>query len=483
MKLLPALLFAVLTATSHAQDVIIPANQPWSALHTTDGVEPASLDATNDFYTTWYLASGYDGPAFNAPAPGPFRYGTITYFTQAALTATVLPTPASGIRFTTYFKTTFTASKAYPEVIAQILADDGAVIYLDGVEIKRVNMANSTDANFYTYADGPSRTEDGADTESSLLTISLGSISAGPHTLAVSLHNAASDSSDLGLYLTLLGSQPPPPTMLTTDFGGTTNPISAEATVQGWNSARSGTFTMNGATAATLRSNPVDLSTIGQANAILTVYTSETSTGTNFETADYISATLEATLDDNSIAEIRMVPATDDLNDDGLISGDEMSSATTGPEWYVYYPRHFSATIPASVKSVRLLVSGSADSTSESLRWGAARITDRNLLADSDRDGALDQDEIIAGTDPADPNSVFRMESGELDQDGVGTDGFLLGANTIAGRTYAVETTEADLTLWDSLGFVTASTSNGRIIITFGGTYPEYFHGRMRPVP
>jgi hypothetical protein len=475
MKLLPVLLFAVLTAASHAQDVIIPANQPWSALHTTDGVEPASLDATNDFYTTWYLASGYDGPAFNAPAPGPFRYGTITYFTQAALTATVLPTPASGIRFTTYFKTTFTASKDYPEVIAQILADDGAVIYLDGVEIKRVNMANSTDANFYTYADGPSRTEDGADTESSLR--------AGPHTLAVSLHNAASDSSDLGLYLTLLGSQPPPPTMLTTDFGGITNPISAEATVQGWNSARSGTFTMNGATAATLRSNPVDLSTIGQANAILTVYASETSTGTNFETADYISATLEATLDDNSISEIRMVPATDDLNDDGLISGDEMSSATTGPEWYVYYPRHFSATIPASVKSVRLLVSGSADSTSESLRWGAARITDRNLLADSDVDGALDQDEIIAGTDPADPNSVFRMQSGELDQDGVGTDGFLLGANTIAGRTYAVETTEADLTLWDSLGFVTASTNDGRIIITFGGTYPEYFHGRMRPVP
>jgi hypothetical protein len=271
--------------------------------------------------------------------------------------------------------------------------------------------------------------------------------------------------------------------MLTTDFNGTATPVSAEATVQGWNSARSGSFTMNGSAAASLRSNAVDLSTIGSANAILTVYASETSTGTNFEPTDFLAAILEVTFDDDSIAEIRMVPASDDLNDDGLITGDEMSPASTGPEWYVYYPRHFSATIPANVKSLRLVVSGAADSTSETIRWGGARITDRNLLADSDGDGATDQDEIIAGTNPADPASVFRMQSGELDQDGIGTDGFLLGANTLAGRTYAIETTDGTLSLWDALGFVTSSSNDGRVIITFGGTYPESFHGRMRPVP
>jgi hypothetical protein len=240
---------------------------------------------------------------------------------------------------------------------------------------------------------------------------------------------------------------------------------------------------MNGSAGAAIRSDAVDLSSVGAATVALTLYATENSTGSNFESTDSFSAKLEVTLDDNSTAEISMVPVADDLNADGLLNGDEMNPVLATAAEYIYYSRNLTATIPANVSSARLVVSGTADSTSETLRWGAASITDQNPLADSDSDGIINQDEAIAGTDPEDPASFFRMETSELDRDGLGTDGFILGGNTLFGRAYAVETNETDMAVWDTLGFFSPSADNGRVIITFGTTFPEIFFARLRPVP
>ncbi len=47
---------------------------------------------------------------------------------------------ASSKYITTYFRTSFTAESAPDDLTLQLLADDGAVVYLNGVEAVRDNM-------------------------------------------------------------------------------------------------------------------------------------------------------------------------------------------------------------------------------------------------------------------------------------------------------------------------------------------------------
>src|SRR6185503_13620424 len=103
--------------------------------------------------------------------------------------------------YSAYLRTTFVAAQDYPATSIEVVADDGAVVYLDGVELKRVNFAANKLDQFMTFADGTARVEDGLSTESGPpLVLPVGAISQGQHTLAVSVHNADTGSSDLGIY-------------------------------------------------------------------------------------------------------------------------------------------------------------------------------------------------------------------------------------------------------------------------------------------
>ena len=203
---------------------IIAITDAWDYLSPTDGVDPATLDP--DFATTWYNTDGsYDGPGFTNAA-GPFSYGGITAigntgtFIGVGGTATA---PTSGLRYTAYFKKQFTLDQDYNQLILEMILDDGAVIYIDGVERARLNMSSTTKAN--TTGDTYTMLANNAPDESTYFTpAALGALTAGTHTIAISLHNSETTSSDLGMAarVTL-------PTIVQTTFAGSPPPCPSSA--------------------------------------------------------------------------------------------------------------------------------------------------------------------------------------------------------------------------------------------------------------
>lgn len=267
MKLSPAALAALLLSVAAAaaqQTVVVPWNHTWAAMHPMGAMPDVPPGGDADFDTTWFLkaadfAAQYDGPQFGGaqngnPATansfdsrlsqGPFGYDVITYFAPGAeMTgfgdndgdstngrAAQLTTPAGTApntnRRAAYFRTTFTvpagASLIRPKF--RYLIDDGAYVYLDGVLIAAINMANTTPANRDTYAGTPEVFAAASASETLLrdldLTLPAGTVVAagngrivqtvsaiaeGEHTLAVSARNNSLTSSDMCMALELSG--------------------------------------------------------------------------------------------------------------------------------------------------------------------------------------------------------------------------------------------------------------------------------------
>jgi hypothetical protein len=204
MKPLPSILAVVFTFASvaerisAAETVIVPWDQNWDYHHPM-GRDPVSVDA--DFNATWFLkaadfATSYNGPAFGGAVvvgsaantasfdkgsgAGPFGYGGIVYFTAggAEMTAfgTALTTPNSGSRYTAYFRTTFTLAQDYTSPRIRMVLDDGALVYLDGVLVARVNKADNTEGYTSFASDTTAtRNETGASADNELVTLSAAS--------------------------------------------------------------------------------------------------------------------------------------------------------------------------------------------------------------------------------------------------------------------------------------------------------------------
>lgn len=151
-----------------------------------------------DFGHTWrYLATGGDqGTAWRAEgfadSSWPSGAGALG-FKNSGLTTTI---PATVGRTTYYFRTTFgvTDASTISSATLRMILDDGAVVYVNGVEAARVNLPTGT-IGFTTKA---LNAIEGA-AESTPVTVSLPTavFHTGTNTVAVEVHNKANQPGDL----------------------------------------------------------------------------------------------------------------------------------------------------------------------------------------------------------------------------------------------------------------------------------------------
>lgn len=229
-----AAILCAFPALSKAQEIVIEETQNWDFLHPM-GTLPPRADSTADpnFTTTWFLPQAqfltdYDGPSFTAgtigdplipssadsgPAPGPFSYGGV----DAIFPLTELTLPASGKRFASYYRTTFTVpAGGLIDPTFRMVCDDGAYLYLDGTLIATVNITDGVADTYTSLATDPTNAEvifefptrttglkPGGSPDDVKVIVAVPALAAGNHTLAVSVHNNAATSSDMGMQLEL----------------------------------------------------------------------------------------------------------------------------------------------------------------------------------------------------------------------------------------------------------------------------------------
>lgn len=160
-----------------------------------------NIISTND---TWKYSdqgsesAGWKTEAFN---DGPWASGAaqLGYGEGDEQTVVSFGPNANNKFITTYFRKSFTVADTVglQSLIGSILVDDGAVIYLNGVEMTRINMPGGT-ITYNTFAlDG---TTEGVYTP---FTIPKGLVKPGNNVLAVEVHQNNVVSSDLSFALTL----------------------------------------------------------------------------------------------------------------------------------------------------------------------------------------------------------------------------------------------------------------------------------------
>ncbi len=100
-----------------------------------------------------------------------------------------------------YFRTTFTWNGATAtRVVANLLADDGAVVYLNGTEVARDNMPTGTITYNTLAASGRSGT---TETTTRSFTLPTGSLRQGTNVVAVEVHQDTRTSSDLSMQMSV----------------------------------------------------------------------------------------------------------------------------------------------------------------------------------------------------------------------------------------------------------------------------------------
>jgi hypothetical protein len=145
------------------------------------------------------VASGWHQPGFDdsawASGPAPLGYGDDQATWIASGTEANRP-PAA------WFRTTFEAGVAPIELELGIVRDDAAIVWLNGVEVARSNLAPGADSDDLALT----TISDEFEWRWTNYTLDPALLNEGTNTLAVEVHQAALDSSDLRFDLSLLAS-------------------------------------------------------------------------------------------------------------------------------------------------------------------------------------------------------------------------------------------------------------------------------------
>ncbi|MEZ5138498.1 MAG: hypothetical protein R2711_06945 [Acidimicrobiales bacterium] len=144
-----------------------------------------------------WAAPGYDDAAW-ATGPAELGYGDSDEKTVISTSPTPRP-------LTAYFRTTIDVADpaAFRAVVADLVRDDGAVLYVNGVEVGRDNLPDGP----IEFATGASRIISNRAEERAPVTFTIPSTAfvAGTNTIAVEVHNSDRWSGDLSMDLQLTG--------------------------------------------------------------------------------------------------------------------------------------------------------------------------------------------------------------------------------------------------------------------------------------
>jgi hypothetical protein len=179
-------------------ETLVSARSVWKYL------DDGSNQGTASDGSNWFAHPNYNDINWRQ-GPAELGYGDAS---QGRQEGTVVNSGPSGDRFiTTYFRHSFDVSNAsqYSRMYLQLLRDDGAVVYLNGVEVVRSNMPGR-DIDYLTRASsGMSGTSEYTFTEFS---VDASLLSNGTNVLAVEIHQSSPTSSDISFDLELVGIMP-----------------------------------------------------------------------------------------------------------------------------------------------------------------------------------------------------------------------------------------------------------------------------------
>ena len=173
------------TLPENADPVLIAAGSDW-----------AYLDDGSDQGTAW-RGSGFNDSSWSTGS-AELGYGD-------GGEATVVNGGPVGARFiTTYFRRDFTVGNpaTFPDLELQLKRDDGAVVYINGVEVVRSNMPGGT-IGYTTRAS--SGISGGAEGAFNTFMISPSALVSGVNVVAVEIHQRSPQSSDISFDLSLEG--------------------------------------------------------------------------------------------------------------------------------------------------------------------------------------------------------------------------------------------------------------------------------------